>query len=347
MNALWMGALALVLAASAAGAADLPATHLRVVGSWSNVGQYAMYEVPFWTETIPKASNGRVTAEIDAFDLLGLGGDEVYELLGRGLFDIGATVVEYASSVDPRLEGLDMPVIAADINVARRAAEAYKPVLDATLQEVFNAKLLALVPYSAQIIFCNTPISGLADLRGKKIRGSGRITLEFVEAIGAVGVPMAFSEVAIGLERGVVDCAITGAFSGYNARWPEVSTHLYPVPAGGWDHVGVAANLDLWNSLDPAVKAFLEEQLAAYEDMIWAAVDRETQEGISCNTGGECPYGEPGNMTLVPVTEEDLRLAARLSEEYVLPRWAERTRPDVIEQWNETVGRVLGMRIAR
>jgi TRAP-type C4-dicarboxylate transport system substrate-binding protein len=51
------------------------------------------------------------------------------------------------------------------------------------------------------------------------------------------------------LQNGVVDCAVTGAGSGYSAGWWEVSTHLLPIPLGGWDSVVTAMNLDRWNSL--------------------------------------------------------------------------------------------------
>lgn len=337
--------LALLLFTASAQEGEIEPHQLSVLGSWSTVNQHPDHEVPFWTETIPEASEGRITVDITAFDLVGVGNAEVYEVVGLGLYDLGATVIGYMSGEDPRLEGLDLPAIATDLTLARQAADAYEPVMDEVLQNIFGVKLLASVPYSAQVVFCNTEISGLQDLAGKRIRGSGRMALGFIEAVGATSVNLAFSEVPVALERGVVDCAVTGALSGYDNRWYEVSTHLFPLPAGGWNHVGTTIRLDLWNSMNSATQEFLQEQLVRYEDRVWSAVDQETVEGIACNTEGECARGPNGGMTLVPVTAEDDALARQLVLEQVLPDWAERCGQECITRWNDTVGEVFDLQV--
>lgn len=324
---------------------ELDSVHLNVVGSWSTVNQHPDHEVPFWTEVIPEASDGRITTEVTAFDLVGVGSAEVYEVVGLGLYDVGATVVGYMAGEDARLEGLDLPAIATDLELARQASDAYLPVQDEVVQGIYDVKLLASVPYSAQIFFCNTEISGLQDLAGKRVRGSGRMALRFIEAVGATPVNIAFSEVPVALERGVVDCAITGALSGYDNRWYEVSTHLYPLPAGGWNHVGTVIRTDLWNDMNEATQAFLQEQMTAYEDRVWTAVATETEEGIACNTSGPCERGASGGMTLVPVTPEDEELARQLVLNEVLPAWAERCGAECVTRWNETVGEVYGLQV--
>lgn len=334
-----------MLSATAQETAELEPLDLNVVGSWSTVNQHPDHEVPFWTETIPEASGGQISVNLTAFDLAGVGSSEVYEVVGLGLFDVGATVLEYNAGESSRIEGIDVPAISMDLSQAREASDAYKPVLDEVLQDLFRTKLLASVPYSAQVVFCNGEIAGLEDLAGKRIRGSGRMGLRFIEAVGATAVNVDFSEVPVALDRGVVDCAITGALSGYSNRWYEVSTHLYPLPAGGWDHVGTAIRLDLWESLNSETQRFLEEQMTAYEDRVWSAVARETEEGVACNTGGDCPRGPAGEMTLVEVTESDLAIAERLVLEEVLPGWAERCGSECVADWNETVGAVFGLSI--
>ena len=61
------------------------------------------------------------------------------------------------------------------------------------------------------------------------------------------------------LQRNVVDCALTGTLSGNTAGWPEVSTHLYPLPVG-WSLYYTAANLDTWQEFEPEVRAFFEKR---------------------------------------------------------------------------------------
>ena len=318
-------------------------TTLRVVGTFSSTNLYPQFEQPFWTETLPEASNGTLVADLVPVDQSGIGASDVFENVSLGLFDVGATVIDYVVGQDSRLEGVDMPAVAPDAATAQAVAEAYRPLLEEAFEETFDSKLLAVIPFTSQVVFCREPIAGLADLAGKKIRGSGRSTLEFIEAVGATSVNIAFGEVPTSLERGVVDCAITGALSGYNSGWPEVTSHFYPLQAGGWDPVGIAINNSVWDGLSEETQTLLSEQLADLEAKVWAAADEDTAVGVACNTGGECPYGEAASMTLVPVSDADLELSRTLVRDEVLPAWAERCGEACITRWNETVGQVLGI----
>lgn len=332
------------LAAAPAGAQDLMKREFSVVGSWSTSSLYPDHEVPFWTETLPEASGGQITAKLKAFDELGLAGNAVYELVQQGVYDVGATVMDYVAGVDPRLEGVDLSGI-ADPVLARKIADAYRPQLAAVFDETYDSKLLAVVPFTSQVVFCNTPIEGLEDFDGKRIRGSGRMTIDFIEALGGTGVDVSFNEVTIAMERGVIDCGITGSLSGYLAGWPEAATHFYPLPAGGWDPVGIVMRNDVWEGLDEPTQTFLMEQFAKFEDSVWTDANKSTEVGIACNTGGDCPYGEAADLTLVKITDADLKTALVTLKDDVLPLWAERCSEACIENWNSTVGKVLDISV--
>jgi hypothetical protein len=216
------------------------------------------------------------------------------------------------------------------------------------MRDRFGSKLLAIAPYPPQVVFCNAEISGLADLQGKKVRGSGRMTTQFLEALGAEGVNLSFSEVPGALERGVIDCAITGSGSGYNAGWWESSTHLMTLPLGGWDPVVTAMNLERWESLSPAMQEFLLAQIAEYfETPAWDAAAGALEADIACLTGdGECAAGEPADMTLVEPSEADVELANQVLRDTVLPDWAGRAGSDWATRWNESVGEAVGVQVS-
>jgi len=321
------------------------AQNLKVVGSWSFLSLYKNFESPFWTEKLPAATGGKVTADLTSFNEMGMKGGEVFRLMGMKLFDVGSTVANYAVSDSTALEGLDLPGIAPDIETANKVVDAYKPVLDDIMAESFNAKLIGVAPYPAQVLFCNTEISGLSDLKGKKVRASGRTLAEFLDATGATGVTLAFSEVPQSLQRGVVDCAVTGSLSGYSAGWGEVSTHLYPLPIGGWAFVVTAMGLDTWKSLGKETQELLMSNFAEHlEKPVWEAVATETQQGINCLTGtGECPQGKPVNMKLVKVSQADIASAAEILNKVVLPKWSKRVDKKWIDRWYETVGKTVNI----
>ncbi len=339
---LWLTTAALAAAAPAL------AEDLSVVGSWSSLPLHDEYEAPFWTGTLPEASGGDIEVALTTHDQMNLGVGDVFRLLGDGVYDVAMTVADYAVADAPELEGLDVPLLALTADEARAMVDAARPMVEDIFNARFNSHVLAIAPYPPQVVFCNHEIAGLEDLQGLKIRASGRMTAKFLEALGAEGVNVGFAEVPGALQKGVVDCAVTGAGSGYSAGWWEVSTHLLPIPLGGWDSVVTAINLDKWNSLDGATQALIESEIAtAFEDPAWAAAQGALENDLACLTGnGECASGEARAMTLVEASDEDFARARSILETEVLPAWAERAGADWAARWNTSVGRVVGVTVS-
>jgi TRAP-type C4-dicarboxylate transport system substrate-binding protein len=257
------------------------------------------------------------------------------------------TVADYAVSDAPELEGLDVPLLALSADEARAMVDAARPMVSDIYRDRFNSHVLAIAPYPPQVVFCNAEIANLGDLEGLKVRASGRMTAKLLEALGAEGVNVSFSEVPGALQKGVVDCAVTGAGSGYSAGWWEVSTHLLPIPLGGWDSVVTAINLDKWNGMSADNQTVLSDQIkSGFEEPAWASAQDALVNDIACLTGnGECPSGDARDMTLVEVTDADFTRARDILTAEVLPEWAERAGGDWAARWNDSVGKVVGVEI--
>jgi TRAP-type C4-dicarboxylate transport system substrate-binding protein len=342
-----MKTLTALLATTTALAAPAFAEDLSVVGSWSSLPLHKQYEAPFWTETLPAASDGEINVSLTTHNQMNLGVGDVYRLLGDGVYDVGMTVADYAVADAPELEGLDVPLVALTADEARAMVDAARPMVQDIFNDRFNSHVLAIAPYPPQVVFCNAPVTELSDLEGLKVRASGRMTAQFLEALGAEGINVSFGEVPGALQNGVVDCAVTGAGSGYSAGWWEVSTHLLPIPLGGWDSVVTAMNLDRWNSLDEGTQSLIETQIKTeFEDPAWATAQDALVNDIACLTGnGECPSGDARDMTLVEVSDADFERAREVLVNTVLPDWAERAGDDWAKRWNETVGATVGVTI--
>ena len=336
-----------ILAATTALAAPAFAENLSVVGSWSSLPLHNEYEAPFWSTTLPEASGGDITVDLTTHNQMSLGLGDIYPLLGQGVYDVAMTVADYAVADAPELEGLDVPLVALTADQARAMVDAARPMVTDIFHDRFNSHVLAIAPYPPQVVFCNHEITNLADLEGLKVRASGRMTAKLLEALGAEGVNVSFAEVPGALQNGVVDCAVTGAGSGYSAGWWEVSTHLLPIPLGGWDSVVTAINLDKWNSLDADTQALISEEIVSgFEDPAWASAQDALVNDISCLTGnGDCPAGEARSMTLVEVSDADFDRAREILTTEVLPEWAERAGGDWSQRWNDSVGQVVGVTI--
>jgi len=339
-------ALATTLAAIATlpvAAQDYPRTQLSVIGTFSNLTSYKNHEYPFWSERLPALTGGQVTAQIKGMNEMGIKGPELLRLIGSGVAMVGAAPINYFTGDNPMNEAVDLAGIAPDIQTARAVVDAFLPVYDKLYGERSNVQVLGMGTFPAQVLFCNKPVSGLADLKGLKVRVSGRSQAEFMQALGATGVTLPFAEVVPALQNGVVDCGLTGSHSGYSAKWYEVSTHLYTLPLG-WSQYLYAVNRAAWNRLDPKVRALLQTEIKTMLDHVWRAAGEETQEGFACNTGSDaCPNPVRGKMILVEPDAADRALLAKITRDETLPKWAARCSAQCVADFNATIGQVIGI----
>jgi TRAP-type C4-dicarboxylate transport system substrate-binding protein len=335
--------LGAVIVASAQ-AQDLPKTQVKVIGLNSPTPVSIYDELPFWRKTIPEASKGAVTADITPLDQMGIDDKTMLRLLKLGVMDFAAMDISKMAGDDPRFEGCDLAGLTLDLDKARAACNAYRGVIDRQMQKNWNAKFLAFGGNTPQVFWCREVISGLDGLKGKKIRVFNNTMRDFLGGVGATVVSMAFAEVVPALNQGVVDCGVTGSLSGNTAGWNEVTKSIYPMSLG-WSINVLAVNLTSWNRLDPKVQAFLTEQFKAYEDKMWATLNTITAEAENCNTGKQpCTMGKLAKTTIVAVKPAEAETHKKLVETAVLAGWAKRCGAECAREWNDTVGKALGLK---
>jgi TRAP-type transport system periplasmic protein len=341
---LWTVASVAMCIGLTAAAAELRLTHLKVLVPETTTPMTQMLETPFWSETVAQASGGKVTADVMPIDQMGIADTAVLRLLKLGIFDIATIAIAKVSGDDPRFEGCDLAGMSRDIDVARKACDAYRAVLDRLIKEKWNAKVLMIATAPPQVIWCKGKIGGLADLKGRKIRVFNKSMTNLLQGVGAGSIAINFAEVVPALQTGVVDCAVTGSLTGNTARWTEVTDYIYPLYMG-WAISVHAANLHSWNRLDPQVQAFLLKEYAAFEDKYWETMRQAMNEADGCNTGkGPCTMGRLAKMTLVTITDEDNALRKKIIEDSVLRQWVARAGKDAAKEWNTTVGPAVGMK---
>ncbi|WGF86633.1 TRAP transporter substrate-binding protein [Marinivivus vitaminiproducens] len=341
-----LAAAALAGALSAAPVrAEVPEMTVKGIGTNSKTLVSFGDEVPFWNETVPEASGGNISAEFTPVDLSGVKDAQVMRMISIGVVDFGAGDISKMSGDDPVFEGCDLAALTLDLDKARAACAAWAPVMDRVMQEKFNIKLLAFGGNPPQVFWCREPVTSLADLSGKKVRVFNRSMIDFIESLGGTTVSLAFAEVVPALQRGVVDCAVTGTLSGNTAGWPEVSGHLYNLSMG-WSINFQAVNLDSWDSWDDETKAFFTDQFATFQDKMWNTLTMATEQGVRCNTGEDpCTLGQPVQMEFADVSDADETKAQDILTNTVLVEWGKRCGKDCAAEWNDTVGKAIGMSI--
>jgi TRAP-type C4-dicarboxylate transport system substrate-binding protein len=330
------------------GPAPAEQVQLRAVGTFSgNKAQVDGVERPFY-DTLAERTGIDLAVNYNPADVLGVKIADALRLVKSGAFDVIAAGVGNVAGDESFLEGVDIAGLSTDLDLLRKAVGAYREEMNKKLEERFNARVMTLWPFGPQVFFCATPINGITDLKGKKVRTYTASMALLVKQLGGTAVTLEFSEVYPALQRGVADCAITAPSAGNNAKWTEVTDHFFPlsIMAAVTAHF---MNLDTWNKFTPDQQEKLEAAYRDMEDQLWDVAKKVNEDASNCNVGREpCEMHEKYDLQLVEVTPPMIETVKKAAEESTVPAWAEgctRVHPDCAETWNRTVGEVYGITI--
>jgi len=312
-----------------------------------NLPQYTKVDQPLLRDGMASATGGRVEVTLASWPERNVSGPEVLRLVRSGQVDIAAGPLTTVSGDVPVLDGVDLAGMNTDIRQARKVADAMVPVANRELERL-GIKLVATYPFSGQMLFCRKPITTLSDIKGLKVRTNGPSSADLIKALGGQPVSIAFGEVYTALERGTVDCGITGAGSGNGVKWPEVSSHLYTLSLS-WSTSGYFVNLAWWNKLDPAIRAQFEKTFAAIQEAQWKLGVEATEDGIACNVGraADCKLHALVKRPMVEVKPQGNMVATLQKElaEDVLPGWFKRCGDRCAAVYKEVIEPISGIKL--
>lgn len=340
-------ALAAAALALGAGTASADNLKLRAAGNLVATGLIQQTkEQPFF-ENFAKNTGLPIDVDYKPMDVLGVKDADGLRVLKSGLFDIVTLRLAQVSRDEPFFLGPDIVGLSTDYETGRKVVDAYREAFDKRLQERYNGKLLGIYAFGPQVVFCKVPITGLADLKGKKVRVYDASLAKFIEKIGGIPVTIAFGETQQALERGVTDCAITGPSSANSAGWPEVTTHFMPI---GFQIAlnAYAMNLDKWNKLPADQKAKLTAAFQKFEGEVWTYSKELFDDAVRCNVGKEpCKTVKKYKMTEVAVKPADLKMIHDALTTVSLPTWSEvcdKSYDKCSATWKQVVGPVVGIK---
>ena len=302
-----------------------------------------------WKDMAGK-TGGKVNVRVQSRSALGLKGPEVYRMAKLGVAEISSTAMQYSAGDVPHNDGVDITGLITDLDTGRKVSDAWLPHIKKSYTKKVGVELLGVFPIVAQVVWCAVPINGIDDLKGKKVRVSGVALGKLISGLGAVATTISFGEVVPSLQRKVIDCAVTGTTSGNLAKWPEVATHIYPLITG-WAFQGVYVNKKWWDGLHANARKFITDKFNAMFEDGWKRAALETNHGIWCSVGDKrCDVNVPlkpltkFNLTLVKRSPADQDRVRRVAENEVLPDFAKRCGKACADDWNNTVGKILGVK---
>lgn len=216
-------------------------------------------------EEIKKRTNGKVEITYFPGGILTTA-TKVYDGIIHGVSDIGLSHIGYTRGRFMVTETLDCPVGYASGYVATHVKDdfynKFKP------KEWNDVHVLHFFAPGPQIIATKTrPVQKLEDLKGLKIRGTGRIA-DTVKALGGTPVPVEMMDAYDGLQRGVVDGILDAMETWRGWKLGELVKHatLSQRGAGLVFTFYVIMAKDKWNALPDDIKKVITEVSAEWTE---------------------------------------------------------------------------------
>ena len=176
---------------------------------WAHVYEEASdyHTVAQWAaEEVNKRTEGRI--QIEVYPASSLGKEvEINEGLGIGAVDIIYTGPSFVERYYGPIAISDYPFIMRGFDHWKtyRESDLFKELSEG-YKEATGHTVMGLVYYGQRHVTSNFPIMKPEDMKGLKIRvPNSPVMLMFPNAVGANPTPMAFSEVYLALQQGVVD----------------------------------------------------------------------------------------------------------------------------------------------
>tara|TARA_B100002003_G_scaffold248040_1_gene280901 strand:+ start:504 stop:1616 length:1113 start_codon:yes stop_codon:yes gene_type:complete len=233
-------------------------------------------QIPFF-ERVKERTNGEV--EFEAFWGGSMGGPK--ELLGAiddAVLDSGLIVDVYTKKALPHSSVISSAFILADDSLAWGAAvnEWHLLGCEGCMEEFADNGQIGLAWYSTTpyVLQCTSPVSTLADLKGKKVRSVSRLA-DLMSAMGAVPVSVTVAEMYEAMQRGQVDCALGSPnyLNTYNIK--DFVTSIIETPIGGYvSTLTLSINLDAWDAMGEENRQIIIDEIPQLlADIKWASFE--------------------------------------------------------------------------
>jgi tripartite ATP-independent transporter DctP family solute receptor len=218
-----------------------------------------------WSEAVDKASNGEIKIEVYSSGALG-GAIDSFENVQMGAIDFCLVNSGILPTVMPEIGIVNLPYIFKDLAHFYRVCDGglLAKIKDNVEKQNLDFLILSAVSGGARSFFVKKPVYKLADLKNKKIRVmQNDIYINMVELCGAKATPMAYADVYIALQTGVIDGAEVDIGGYYTQKFNEACPY-YILDEHTLDITFLVGSTKTWNKLSVADKKILIDALPAF-----------------------------------------------------------------------------------
>ena len=238
-------------------------------------------QADWFAEALGKASGGNI--EVTVFPASQLGKlQELAEAVSLGTIAFSHNTAGGIGSLYEPFAALDTPYLYKDVDHLMRVTDVNSPVrqeLNEGLIAAANVRVIYAHYFGRRNLTANLPVKSPADLKGVKIRAVPfPIYTTAVEGMGAVAIPVDWSEVPTALATGVVQGQENPVNVVLTVKLYDVQSHL--MLTGHMSNAEVVViNEDVWQSLsDEGRAAVMQAANETREKATNAILDKEASE---------------------------------------------------------------------
>ena len=256
------------------------ATNLRY-GHNNNVASVAGAQADWFAEALGQTSGGEISVQVFPDSQLGKL-QELAEAVSLGTIAFSHNTAGALGSLYKPFAALDTPYLYRDVDHLMKVTDVDSPVmqeLSAGLVAAANVRVIYAHYFGRRNLTCNQAVLSPSDLAGLKIRAVPfPIYTTAVEGMGAVAIPVDWSEVPTALATGVVQGQENPVNVVLNHKIYEVQSHLMLTGHMANAEV-VVMNEDAWQALtDTQKEAVREAANQTREKATNAILDNEESE---------------------------------------------------------------------
>lgn len=273
-----------------------------------------------WAERVTQDSQGSLKVEIFPGGTLGRDPAQQLKLVIDGVADIAWIVPGYTPGRFDSLTIVELPFTAEDARTSSLAiTRMFQKGLfnDSGFKEV---KVLCVCANNPVFVNATFPVKSLDDLKGKKMRAAGPVSLSIVSALGGVAVGgITGPQLAEALSRGLVDASLNEWNALQTFRVLDVTKNHVVLPLGSTALL-VVMNKEKYDSLPPAAKAAIDKHSGeAFAKIFGEMFDKNnTEVGLKAK-------GDRGRTISVLTQQEQVPWQEALAN--VAAEW-QKSRPD-------------------
>jgi len=234
-----------------------------------------------------------------------LGPDKMAAGVLTGIADIGLSNLSYTRGRFPVMEIMDLPFGFPSAWIAGHVANDFYSKFKPKEFDKYKVLMFSTSPINV-IQTTSKPVKTLEDIKGLKLRGTGRIG-DIVKALGGVPVPVSTPDMYESMKKGVIEGALLNMepLKGFNtgeivkyvtASWKIGSAYCFYV----------LMNKAKWNSLPADVKKVIEDHTKEFIErwtVEWNNIDIEGKQFFLSKGGKIITLADAENAKWVKATQ--------------------------------------------